>query len=186
MKFLIISLILIVVIITAAMSTTSKSNSNAAENYAEELVRSEYTTKFDDVEAKFLKVYKNLKTGANEEFIRETYAEQLYFNDTLRTIYHVDDLIDYMTHTASMIKSTKVKILDTAYSGTDYYIRWEMIMEFKARSKDVYSKSIGMSQLRFNQEGKIVFHHDFWDSTEGLYQHLPYIGYLIRKVRNRL
>jgi len=61
-----------------------------------------------------------------------------------------------------------------------------MVMEFKAKSKDIYSKSIGMTQLRFNQEGKIIFHQDFWDSTEGFYQHLPYIGYIVRKIRSKL
>ena len=61
-----------------------------------------------------------------------------------------------------------------------------MVMEFKVKRKDIYSKSIGMTQLRFNQEGKIIFHQDFWDSTEGFYQHLPYVGYWIRKIRSKL
>ena len=186
MKYLIIGFIVSIIFITVAVSKTPKSNSDAAEVYFDGMKRAGDTLTVDDVKNTFLKLFRDLKIGANEKIIREIYAENLYFNDTFRTLNNIEELIPYMTHTADMVKSTTVEILDTAYSGTDYYVRWVMVMEFKAKRKDIYSKSIGMTQLRFNQEGKIVFHQDFWDSTEAFYQHLPYIGYFIRKIRSKL
>ena len=186
MKYIIVGLIILIIFVTVAVSKTPKSNNKAAEHYFDEMHRLGQTLKVDNVKTIFLKLFKDLKMGANEKVIREIYAEKLYFNDTFRTLDNIDDLITYMTHTANMVDSTTVEILDTAFSGTDYYIRWVMVMEFKAKSKDIYSKSVGMTQLRFNQQGKIIFHQDFWDSTEGFYQHLPYIGYFIRKVRSKL
>jgi hypothetical protein len=186
MKFLIISLILIAIFITVAVSKTPKSNSDMAEHYFEELDKTPKTIKVVDVENKFLKLFADFKIGAKEEIIRQTYAENFYFNDTFKVINDIETLIPYMTETAQTVKSTTVKILDTAYSGSDYYIRWVMVMEFDVKGKDIYSRSTGMTQLRFNSEGKIIFHQDFWDSTEGFYQHLPYIGYFVRKIRSKL
>ena len=184
--YLIVALIGLIIFITVAVYKTPKSNSDAADIYFDEMQRVGNTLKVEDIENVFLKLFRDLKVGGNEKVIREIYAENLYFNDTFRTLNTIEELIPYMIHTAEMVKSTTVEILDTAYSGSDYYIRWVMVMEFKAKRKDIYSKSIGMTQLRFNQEGKIIFHQDFWDSTEGFYQHLPYIGYIVRKIRSKL
>ena len=186
MKYITIGTIILIIFVTVAVSKTPKSNSKAADIYFDEMDRIGDTLKVEDVKNTFLKLFRDLKVGANEKVIREIYAENIFFNDTFRTIYNIDELINYMVHTAEMVKSTTVEILDTAYSGTDYYVRWVMVMEFEAKNKDIYSKSIGMTQLRFNSEGKITFHQDFWDNTEGFFQHLPYIGYFIRKVRNKL
>jgi len=186
MKYLIISLIAFIIFITVALSKTPESNNKVAENYLTEIDKTAATSTVDSIEKIFLKLFADFKTGANEKVIRATYADNFYFNDTFKVLKSIDDLIPYMVETAKMVKSTTVEILDIANSGTDYYIRWVMVMEFKVKRKDIYSRSIGMTQLRFNQEGKIIFHQDFWDSTEGFYQHLPYVGYWIRKIRSKL
>jgi hypothetical protein len=186
MRFLIVGLIILIIFITVAVSKTPKSNNKVAEQYFKDLAQSDITHKVDDIEKKFLNLFADFKLGATEEIIRQTYAKEFYFNDTFKVLDNIEDLIPYMVDTAAMVKSTTVDVLDVANSGTDYYIRWVMVMEFDVKRKDIYSKSIGMTQLRFNQKGKIIFHQDYWDSTEGFYQHLPYIGYFIRKVRSKL
>jgi hypothetical protein len=186
MKFLIITLILLVIFITVSISKTQKSNNNAAEYYFSELEKQPNTVQIENVKQIFLSVFEDFKVGATEETVRKAYAEKLYFNDTFKVIDNIDELVTHMVETAKQVKSTTVEVLDVASSGSDYYVRWVMIMEFDVKRKDIYSKSIGMSQLRFNQQGKIIFHQDFWDSSEGFYQHLPYIGYFIRKVKSKL
>ena len=188
MKILIgiIILVLLIIVTITAISKTSKSNSNAARNYLLKLDETPPTFQVNDVKIKFGELFEDFKLGATKEIIKKTYAEDFYFNDTFKVLSKRNELIPYMIETAGHVKSTTVEILDVAKSDTDYYVRWIMIMEFEAKSKNIYSRSVGMTQLRFNSQGKIIFHQDFWDSTEGFYQHLPYIGYFIRKIRSKL
>ena len=186
MKFILFILVLLIIFIAVAISKTPKSNSNAANHFFSELEKQPQTAKIENVKQIFLNVFEDFKVGGNEETVRKTYAEELYFNDTFKVIDNIDDLVVHIEHTAKQVKSTTVEILDVASSNSDYYIRWVMIMEFDVKGKDIYSKSIGMSQLRFNQEGKIIFHQDYWDSAEGFYQHLPYVGYVVRKIKSKL
>ena len=134
----------------------------------------------------FGQLFKNFHQDAREEIIRDVYADSFYFNDTFKTFRSIDELIPYMEETAKNVETTTVKILDVSKSDTDYYLRWEMTMKFSAKGRDINSRSIGMTQLRFNQDGKIILHQDYWDGAEGFYQHLPYIGYFVRKVRDSL
>jgi hypothetical protein len=40
--------------------------------------------------------------------------------------------------------------------------------------------SFGISQLKMNAQGKVVFQQDYWDSNNGLYRQLPIVGGVYR------
>ena len=78
----------------------------------------------------------------------------------------------------------KVTVVDVARSGANYYVRWTMEVRFKGARDSVFT--IGMTQLRFNEQGLIVFHQDFWDSTAGFFEHLPVLGSAIRWIKTKI
>jgi hypothetical protein len=43
-----------------------------------------------------------------------------------------------------------------------------------------------MTQLRFDDSGRIRFHQDFWDSSEGVYRRIPMLGWAIGTVETRI
>ena len=45
---------------------------------------------------------------------------------------------------------------------------------------------MGISHLRFDTEGKIILHKDFWDAAGGLYEDLPVLGGGMRWIKSRL
>lgn len=178
--------VLLVSMILYACSQTPKLNPNrTADNYFSQLSSLPATSEHE-VEETFGKIYANFKQGATEDNIRAVYAEKLYFNDTFKIIEDLDELVSYMSESASQVNSTKVEILDVMRSKDDYFIRWSMKMDLRVKGKDIYSHSIGMTQLRFNEAGKVVFHQDFWDSSEAFFEHLPLMGRLVKKVKSML
>jgi len=134
----------------------------------------------------FIEVFNQAQHGDLASIIRQTYAEQLYFNDTFRTITDRNELINYMQQTGQKLDWLEVQVQDVAHSDQDIYVRWIMRMQFTVMGKKVNSESIGISQLRFNEHGQIILHQDFWDGVDGFYQHLPIIGYSLRKIRGKL
>ncbi len=156
-----------------------------AEQYFTHLANTPATTEHD-VAKIFGKIFTDYKTGATEDNIRSVYAEKLYFNDTFKIIDNLDDLVEYMSHSAESVESTVVDILDVIPTDNDYFIRWSMEMKFKVQGKEVFSHSIGMTQLRFDADGKVVFHQDFWDASEAFYEHLPFLGRFVKKVKTML
>jgi hypothetical protein len=42
----------------------------------------------------------------------------------------------------------------------------------------------GVTQFRFDADGRVLIHKDFWDSGTGLYEQLPVIGGAVRRVRS--
>ena len=44
----------------------------------------------------------------------------------------------------------------------------------------------GASHLKFDQQGRVVWHRDYWDAAEELYEKLPVIGWLMRFLKGKL
>jgi hypothetical protein len=181
----IIVVLLVSLILYACSSTTQLKPNRTADNYFEQLSSLPATSEHD-VEKIFGKIYADFKQGATEDNIRAVYAEKLYFNDTFKIIEDLDELVTYMSESANHVNSTEVEILDVMRSKDDYFIRWSMKMDLRVKGKDIYSHSIGMTQLRFNEAGKVVFHQDFWDSSEAFFEHLPLMGRFVKKVKSML
>ena len=133
--------------------------------------------------------FKDFFADLKEEHIRaktrDVYAEDVYFNDTLKEIRGIDALEPYLLESAAAVESCTVDIGDVAAHDGNYYFRWTMDIRFKSIKKGQLTRSIGISHIRFNKEGKICLHQDYWDSTSGFFQHVPFVGYLIRKIKAR-
>ncbi|AUZ84383.1 hypothetical protein CDW43_07225 [Methylophaga nitratireducenticrescens] len=134
----------------------------------------------------FMRIFNRIQHGELAKIVHENYTEQLYFNDTFRTITDRNELVDYLQQTGQQVDWLEAQVQDVARGEHDFYVRWIMRLQFTVMGKQVNSESIGISQLRFNKQGQIIFHQDFWDGVDGFYQHLPIIGYLLRKIREKL
>lgn len=136
--------------------------------------------------ADFIQAHADLKAPDMAQRIEAAYAEELYFNDTLKTFTSRDSLVDYLKQTAERVDYNRVQIQDIIQSGDDYYVRWTMQTGFTLIGRSVETESIGMSHIRLDDQGRINFHQDFWDNTEGFFRHLPVVGYFIGKTKQRL
>ena len=132
--------------------------------------------------ARFQQTYQDLAAADLGERIGATYAETFFFNDTLHSFHDRGTLQAYMSQISAQLERSVIDVHQVVVDGADVFVRWRM--HFASASME--SNSIGMSHLRFNQDGEVVLHQDFWDSGHGLYAHLPVVGFLVRRVRQML
>lgn len=115
--------------------------------------------------------------------LKTVYANDTYFNDTLVTIRGAQALEDHMVKTSEAVHSCKVDFLDVVSHNGDYYLRWHMHILFKQLKKGEVQSSIGMSHMRFNREGLVTYHQDYWDSATHFFEKLPVMGGLLRLIK---
>ncbi|MEO8614105.1 MAG: nuclear transport factor 2 family protein [Luteolibacter sp.] len=131
-----------------------------------------------------------LKGIGNAQFIRENtlhvYAADAFLDDTLVVHHGAASIEEYFVKTAGNMTSCEVTIDDVSKSGENYYVRWTMVFAAPAMSGGEPVHSVGISQVRFDREGKVAFHQDFWDSGKNFYAQLPVAGGVIGFIRKRL
>jgi hypothetical protein len=130
----------------------------------------------------FAGLYGDLSVPNVTARVRGVYAPEAWFNDTIATEVGVDAIEKYLLKTAAGAEAVSAKINDVAVSGSDIYVRWTMEIRAKnlAGGRPVLTE--GVSQLRFDRQGRIVLHQDFWNPAAGIYQHLPLLGPALRYV----
>ncbi len=114
------------------------------------------------------------------------YAPTAYLNDNLVYIEGAADIESYFLHSTGDTDTVSVKFLDVAKSGPDYFVRWRMTIRNQRLKKGEPLMSYGMTHFRFDDQGRVLMHKDFWDAATGLYEHLPVVGGMVRFVRGRL
>ncbi|NBB92667.1 MAG: DUF2358 domain-containing protein [Gammaproteobacteria bacterium] len=134
----------------------------------------------------FRQTFSDLTRADLAERIAELYAETFYFNDTVHIARKRSELVDYMARTGSQLEENSVDVHQVIRDGADVYVRWEMSFVSRALGKKLESHSIGMTHLRFDEDGRIVLHQDFWDSGSALYAHLPVVGFFVRRAQGAM
>ena len=128
----------------------------------------------------------NMTPSTMRKKVQQVYAADAYFNDTLKELVGAAAIEEYMVHSMEATESVRAVVDDISLSGSDYYVRWTMDIRFKNYNDGEVARSVGISHLRFNGDGKVVLHRDYWDAAGGLYEHLPVVGGLIRWIKGRL
>ena len=118
-----------------------------------------------------------------EAHFESVYAETFYFRDAFKKLNLREDLYAYFIHGMQAIDSANFEFNHVMRSKDEYFIEWTMYLKFK--DKDVTESSIGMSRFRFDSEGKVIFHQDYWDPTTIIYRKIPIAKQLIKFVQNK-
>lgn len=135
--------------------------------------------------ARFQALLGDFKAPDFRSRVREVYAPGVWFNDTLKTIEGVEALEKYLGKSGDALEIGTVEFLDLVVSNGNYYFRWEMSLRFARFDRGTTHRSIGMSHVRFDHQGRVVLHQDFWDSSAGLFEHVPGLGWLLRRAKSR-
>lgn len=133
---------------------------------------------------RFAALYGDLTEKNVAAKVREVYAPEAWFNDTVATEVGVEAIERYLLKTARGAELVQAKVKDVAVSGSDCYVRWTMEVRAPKLAGGKPITTEGISQLRFDPEGRIILHQDFWNPAAGIYQHLPLLGPAIRYVNS--
>jgi hypothetical protein len=133
---------------------------------------------------KFLKNIESTEYIAKE--VANVYAKDAYLNDTLKTLTDREQVKQHFLNTSKTMTTYSLDVEDTMKSEQGYYVRWTMKFSAPKLAGGKEIITIGMSHVVFNKEGKVLLHQDFWDSSTGLFEHIPVLGGGIRMVKKRL
>jgi steroid delta-isomerase len=121
-------------------------------------------------------------TPCTLEELGEYVSENVRFRDPFNDVTGVRAMDAVLRHMFSEVGPVKFQVKHQATDGDLCLMTWR----FTARLRGCPWSFDGMSQIRFNADGKVVEHIDYWDAASALYARLPIIGSLLSWLRVRL
>jgi predicted SnoaL-like aldol condensation-catalyzing enzyme len=165
----------------------SAEDMNASYEQALERTEAEAGTYADAGKARLLERAEDFFDDMNEASVRDkalaTYAPGAYLNDNIAVVEGAPAIADYFVRTLQRTRSLDVEFLDVAQDGIDYFVRWRMTVVTDSINGGAPMVCYGMSHFRFDPQGRVLLHKDFWDAGTGLYEYLPVLGAVLRRVR---
>ncbi len=180
-------------LIIFACSTTACAGRSGSENpsypaaYRAALVETEQSApvRNRDLEL-FIKFLESIGTPGSAKAASELYSENIHFSDALILTKDKQVIVKHFSDLEAAGNKVKVTMHQRILSGNDIFLVWSMEARFTPIRREMISDSLGVTHLRFDRNGKVILHQDFWDSTEGFFRHIPVLGSVVNSVRRRV
>lgn len=136
---------------------------------------------------RFSDLYRDL-VNFDIEDLASIYAENIDFVDPVATHQGLPAVKDYFAKLLVSAKQCDFNIHNIAAchqneEGVDYIVTWTMDLVLNGQTKHIFLD--GITQLKITDD-KIVYHRDYYDLGQMVYEHVPVVGWLVKKIKRRL
>lgn len=116
----------------------------------------------------------------------EFYSADAYFKDPFNEVHGIAAIQRIFTHMFEHVDAPRFVV--TGHTGDTHgaMLIWEFSYRTRLWRRGETQRIRGASHLKFNSDGKIDYHRDYWDAAEELYMQLPVLGSLMRWLRRAL
>ena len=119
------------------------------------------------------------------ERMGQCYAPDAVFKDPFNEVQGPAAIGRIFGHMYTVMHEPHFVVTGQIAQGDEAFLRWEFRFRFKRFSPDTPQTIHGASHLRFNAQGQVTLHRDYWDAAEELYEKLPAVGALMRWLKRR-
>ena len=113
------------------------------------------------------------------------YTPHAYFKDPFNEVSTLADIRQIFSHMYATLEQPHFVVTGCIVEGAQCFLTWEFKFRFKSYDRRTDQTVRGGSHLKFNAQGLVEFHRDYWDAAEELYEKLPVLGGLMRWLKQR-
>lgn len=121
-------------------------------------------------------------TPADVDGFAAFYAEDAHFVDPFNDVHGVEAIKCIFSHMFEQLGAPRFVVVERFERGDQAMLIWVLHCRMGGRDIEI----AGASHLRFDDEGRVTAHRDFWDAAGGVYEKLPLMGGMMRWLRRRL
>lgn len=123
-------------------------------------------------------------TPADVPRLAEFYAPDARFKDPFNEVQGVPAIERVFAHMFVALDAPRFVVRDIVVDADQCFLTWDFLFRFKRFSRDEQVVR-GGSHLRFDAQGRVLLHRDYWDAAEELYEKLPVVGGLMRWLKRQ-
>jgi len=125
--------------------------------------------------------------GKNLDLIEDFYADNIVFVDPIAEQKGMSEVKKYYSKIYTNVQSIKFDFISLVEENGQVFGSWKMVFRAKGLNDGKEVSTFGSSHFKYNKETmKVYYHRDYYDMGEFIYQHIPVLSYVIKKVNKRL
>ena len=120
-----------------------------------------------------------------DQILPQVYTQEIEFIDPVKSIHTLTELSQYFSEMYQGVVHCHFSARECIYQQDRYALEWEMNFRHKKLAKGQDILVDGISHLRF-QDQLVSYHRDYYDLGALIYEQVPLLGMLIKKIRHAL
>ncbi len=134
---------------------------------------------------KIEKVFNEL-SSQNMELLYTFYDQFVLFEDPLGTHKGIDSVRKYYENLYKNVDSIKFDFSNHVCDSNQCVSMWTMHLKAKNLNGGEPIAVIGNSFIKFDKDGKVIYHRDYFDMGEFIYERIPILKNIIKFIKNKL
>jgi steroid delta-isomerase len=131
-----------------------------------------------------VRFYESL-TPADVARFPEFYADNAFFKDPFNEVSGIEAIQHIFSHMFRQVGNPRFVVDERIVSANGTMLVWRFHFRIRSLRREPLTLR-GVSHLKFDSDGKVNFHRDYWDAAEELYMKLPGLCLLMRGLQKAL
>lgn len=116
----------------------------------------------------------------------EVYTGDVYFKDPFNEVHTLAQVQHIFSHMYVALDKPRFVVTSQVAEAGQCFLTWDFEFYFRGSRNAAQQTIRGSSHLKFNAAGQVIYHRDYWDAAEELYEKLPVLGSLMRWLKRRV
>jgi ketosteroid isomerase-like protein len=122
---------------------------------------------------------------SNIDLVDQFYAKDALFEDPIGTHKGSVQIKKYYANLYKNVNAIRFEYLETIVQGEKHVLVWKMYLKAKGIKGGEEVVTHGNSVVHF-KNGMVVYHRDYFDMGEFIYEHIPVLGSTVKFVKKKL
>lgn len=118
-------------------------------------------------------------TEASVDDLPRYYSEQAFFKDPFNEVRGAPAIQAIFRHMFHQVADPHFVVTERLVADNGVMLAWDFRFRFRGWKSSETQLVRGVTHLRFDEDGKVSYHRDYWDAAEELYAKLPVLGLLM-------
>jgi hypothetical protein len=110
------------------------------------------------------------------------YSDDVYFKDPFNEFNGIIKLKLIFSHMFENLEKPRFEFVEVIESDEGAFLSWNFLFNIKGKEMSIH----GGTLLKWNSDGKISYHRDYWDVGEELLLKIPIIKNIYNILRKKL
>lgn len=131
--------------------------------------------------ARYIAFFEHISPQALEE-IDTLFTQDAVFSDPFNEARGPHEIRAVFEHMFKTCESPQFAVQEVVEQGAVAYLHWHFTYGVAQHQNQIE----GVSRVHMSPEGKVQSHIDYWDPARQLYEQVPLLGALLKRLRRRL
>jgi hypothetical protein len=131
----------------------------------------------------FKQLYKTFSSETTTQ-LSELYNSGIVFKDPIHQLNGISALTDYFANFCNPDTCYQFEFINQIVSDDQAFFQWQMNYSHPQLKSGKQLSLNGATLIKFNSQ--IIYHEDFYDMGAMIYQHLPVLGWAVKKINARI